>query len=378
MKRRVTALVLFLLYGAFLTYMITFGRETANMIQGFLKEEIDSAMHDVTVTDVEINLSFEETYLVERTYYPQYTAIGDIKHDAGLVFEALDDTIIVGSNGSFHGVRTDQTLTTGRIRITSSFDLDFEKVVTVRFEKKYPSEYKVNFYQRSVGVNPKKIYVGIPLYLYSSVSSGVLYSEKDYTIEYDPAYFEQVGKNCVIPIRATEAGEQITLRYVYGNGDSKETVKMTIHSTPEVESFDEIYFSKENVEETSFLVNTASTVYLYRDGKRVYSDFEIIAPEAAGLKYNSLKNPYFTNPGTFDVTFRLPNGFSKTVKVTVHNLLEYPTFEGMHPEEPIQLTLKDKYTFSYYFSKGMTYRKLNFEYDESMLTVSTSGNVLTL
>lgn len=379
-KRIIIAFTLYVLYGLLLTYLLSFGRPIATSIINSVQNHISNRMHGVVeIEDVQMSLSTEDVYVVGKSYAPKYTVIGQYKTDAGLVFTALDDTVVVNSTGGFRGVRTEETVTEGRIRITSTRDSDFEKIITLRFEKKYPSTFDLKWLVKSVGYNAKKCYVGVPMYLYVSVPSGEAYSEKDFTIEFDPTYFELVGNNTLLPIRETPKGETVTVRYVYGNGDFRETTELRIYSEPDTESFDAVYFGKLNVEENTFLVGKTQVVYLYKDGKRVYSDFEIEADDTAGLKFSSsTKNPSFSKPGMHKITVRLPNGFSQTVTVHVKNEMAYPTVEGIGTDAPIKLSVLDKYTYSCSFPKGVTYQKLNFEYDKSMMSVTYQGKKLIL
>ena len=379
MRKRILALILYLTYGLVLTYALSFGRPTANLIYTSIQSKLDVWLHDVEIEDVEMSLSSEEVYPVGKSYAPKYTVIGDVKSDAGLVFTSLDDTVVVGATGSFRGVRTDDVQTTGRIRITSKYDPDFEKIVTLQFEKKYPSEFSLQWFSKSVGYNSVKAYVGIPLYLYTSIPSDVIYSEKDYTVEYDSTYFELVNGNCLMPIRETPRGETVTLRYVYGNGDYRETAELRIYPTPVVERFDEIYFGKEKADGAALTVKKGQTVYLYKDGKRVYSDYTITADASAGMTISSkVPSVSFNKPGTHAVTVTLPNGYSQTVTVHVQNKMAYPTFVGMSPDVPIELTALDKYTFSYTFPKDVTYKTLTYEYDKELLTVRHNSREIYL
>lgn len=379
MRKRIVAWTLYLAYGLLLTYLLSFGPPVGRAIANSFRAMLNEYMHEVEIEDVEISLSTEDVYLVGKTYSPKYTAVGQIKVDAGLVFTALDDTVVVGSSGSFRGVRTDDLQTSGRMRITSKYDPDFEKIVTLHFEKKYPSEFSLNWFTKSVGYNTKQAYVGVPMYFYSSVPSSVKYSEKDYVLEYDPTYFELVSTNCLVPILETPKGETVTVRYRYGNGEYRAADELRIYSTPDTESFDEVRFGKESADGMSLLVNKSQLLYLYKDGERVYSDYTVEADASAGLKISTgVPALSFSKPGAHAVTVRLPNGFRQTITVHTYNKMAYPTFQGLDPGTPIELLALEKYSFAYSFPSGMTYKKLTFEYDKSMLTVQSGGQALFL
>ena len=380
MRKKMIAIILYVTYAFLLTACLSFGRPLASKVHQTLKSKLDLWMHDVEIEDVEMSLSAEDVYLVGKSYAPKYTVTGRFKSDAGLVFTSLDsDTLVVGSAGSFRGVRTDQTHTTGRMRITSKYDPDFEKIVILQFEKKYPSEFSLQWCSKSVGYNSAKAYVGIPMYLYPSVPSDVPYSEKDYTLEFDPTYFEQVASNCLLPIRETPRGEKVAVRYVYGDGTACETAALRIYPTPLVEEFDEIRFGKENANGLSLKVNSGQKLYLYKNGKRVYSDYTVTADPTAGMKISyGGTSVSFSKPGTHTVTVTLPNGYCHTVTVNVYNVMAYPTFEGMSPDAPIQITVLDKYTFTYQFPKGVTYKTIKLEYDKNLLRVTQNSRELAL
>lgn len=377
MTKQTRALILYLVYGFCLTLTLTFGTMISNRISKEMKFSVDYWMHRSNITDVKVDQSFDEPLAVDKTYYPTYTAKGSVGSDAGLVFEALDDTIVVNKNtGSFRGVRTDADVTTGRIRIISRYDLDFEKIITVRFEKRYPSEFQVHWFMPSIGVDSQTAYVGIPIYLYTHITSDEFYSEDDFNVAYDPAYFELNQDGSIVPIQPTPEGETRTLQFTYGDGSAKTTKGLVVLPSPATESFDEVRFFEDSGEKLSTTVQNDFSLLFFQNGVPVYSDYMLTFDEP-NIKYTHAQTPYFTKAGTYAMTITLPNGFSKTVPVDVKNIINLPTLD-VSEDKIIRVTVLDKYTFDYSFPSETTYRQLKFEYNKSVLTLTNSGGAITL
>lgn len=377
------AIALYLVWGCILVLGLTFGGDIAVDMILSLREFTDAALHHVNITDVQIDLNLEERFLVEKYVYPQYTAVGDIEGDPGLQFETLDPNIIRSiskTSGYFCGARTEQEKTSGRIRITSQYDPDFEKIITVHFEKKYPQNFEARYIVKSSGALAKNAYVGVPIYTYMQVKSGEIYSERDYEIVYNPEYFKLVNEYTVVPIKETPEGEDISLTYVYGNGASSETKSFVIKPTQDTQVFDEIRLNGENAEGYEVKRGYSQFITLFKEGKKVVTDYEIIAenPEAVNLSLTGYVQ--FIKAGAQTFTICLPNGFSKRVTIDVYNIIEFPTISGVEPNADgfVECKEEESLKFNYEFDKDVTYKMLSFEYDKEILTLTRGNGTFSL
>ena len=124
------------------------------------------------ITDVSVQLD-EDELLAGRYYTPKYTPTGNFTGDAGLEFTSMNPEYLTVSfvgaviaKTTFEGDSLDAS-----IKITSKYDKDFEKIVTFRFVKKYPENFNVVCYMNGYGYSSKTLYIGIPVYAYSNISS---------------------------------------------------------------------------------------------------------------------------------------------------------------------------------------------------------------
>ena len=374
--KKYIAILLFAIWACFLTWALTFGSSEVTDMRLALRDYVESLSHHVEIEDVVMETKTQGVFAVEKIYSPTYTAVGDIDGDAGLRFEALDDTInyINKTTGSFRGDRKEQINTEGRIKITSKYDKDFEKIITVQFKKVYPEEFSALYTVKTSGSSAKTAYVGVPIYTSTSVKTSG-YTEKDYTIEYDAEYFQQVSEYTLVPIKATAEEQTVSLRYVYGNGASAETKEFSIAEASDVDRIDEIKFGK-NEEGASIKRSTTHTMALYTDGEKIHADYEVIAEDPDAIKITRGDSIQFLKAGKQTLTFRLPNGVSKTVTVDVYNIFEFPTITSPQANDSGVIVCKEgeTVTFTYTFPKDVTYKTLSYEYNSKVISLSKGSN----
>ena len=234
--KKVLAGFLYVAYAAFMIFAICFASPYYSDIRNLMNGNITD------ITDVEMTSSTQSEMMPGKQYHFKYTVIGEYKSTAGLRFESLDpDKMSVTSKGAVRGIDNgeDGDYITARMRIYSTKDEDFEKIVTLTFKRAYPESFKANYYVHSVGKNSSKAYLGFPIYLYSSPASGQTYSVKTYDLVYDSEYFRyEEESGLLIPIKATADGEKTTIGVRYANGASAESKEFAILEAPEFEGFE--------------------------------------------------------------------------------------------------------------------------------------------
>ncbi|MBE6597564.1 MAG: VanZ family protein [Ruminococcaceae bacterium] len=366
------AIALFLCYSILLSVVITFTFGLGDRIVKLTKNITEK----VEITDVTVDIS--DSYVVGKQYSPKYTAVGRYR-DPKLVFEALDDTLTVNKEtGAFKGKRTDANETSGRLRITSEADPNFEKIINLKFEKKYPDDISAGYFAKSVGYLKSKIYKDIPLNFYMKIPKGQVYSESDCQLIYDKEYFTQIDENTLLPIKATEKGKTLSVTLLLGNGKSFTTKEFTIASlSAPIEDFDSVELEKVGNERAN-TVGSVYAVYLIKDGERVYSDYEISFRDGLA-KLNSVGNVVLKKLGTEEITVTLPNGFSRSVTVDIKNHLEFPSLDGEFNKKG-ELILKryNKLSLTAAFPSDATYKSFDVECDSEVFTVKKIGNTLEL
>ena len=270
-----------------------------------------------------------------------------------------------------------------RIRVTSGYDPDFEKIFTVTVAKKYPDEFAAHYLSLSVG-HDTYAFVGVPISPYLTIPKSEEYSHKDFELIYDPEYFSLTENGYLMPIKETPAGEEITFTCRCPNGAYAESKPFTIQERQTEESFDEVrvwYGGKwTDISEVTFQSGKKYVPAFYKDGKRFFTGYEI---EIAGNKNDEKTSQGFINFNTPDLsslTLRLPGGFEKTFEVNVFNKLVMPEVSGKAIGEDGALYITDSATseFTYKFGEDIYFRDLEFEYDKKALSLSASSDAIRI
>ena len=364
------AIALYLGFGILLTLVLTFGKSVSHNIVDTISAEASR----VEIEDVSVELA--DSYLVGKTVAPSYTAIGRIGGDPCLKFEALDDTLTVDKRtGEFKGVRTDADRTEGRIRISSDADSDFEKIITVSFEKKYPESFEAKYIVKSVGGGASYTRVGVPISTYLKIPSGLAYSESEFEIIYDPEYFVKIDKSHVMPIKETPEGVKVALTLKLKNGDTATTGSFTIKAEKAVSDFDEIRLTNKSSKPDG-TVGSNYFLALYKNGKKLATDYTVsFAKKRASV--NSVDGILFKKAGEEQITVTLPNGYSQTLTVNISNVVAAPTLPEAE-DGILKLYTKNEVTLPLKFDKSATYDKVSLEYDSELLTASVKDGILTI
>ncbi|MBQ7344173.1 MAG: VanZ family protein [Clostridia bacterium] len=330
------------------------------------------------ITDVSIQLD-ETELLAGKYYYPEYTPIGDFGDDAGLVYESIDpEHLKVSANGAvcapitFEGDSFDAS-----VRITSKYDSNFEKVVSFHFIKKYPELFTATYYLKGYGYTPKTLYIGVPVYIYSGVSSNnPPYNVRDYEVVYDENYFDKADDGSLIPKRVTADGEKLSFTVRYANGATNVSKSFEIkEQDTQAAQIDEIRINN-TVGDTIDLVRGASLSFtMYSNGKLVASDYSLTFEDESDVTMNAAGQYAFNTSGDKTVTVTLPNGYSKTFTVKVRNVISAPTLtdEDVSASRHVTVLDTDVRTVNFAFSEGVTYTTIEYEYDENVIKVIPSS-----
>ncbi|MBQ8528675.1 MAG: VanZ family protein [Clostridia bacterium] len=363
------AIALYISFGLLLTLVLTFGKSISNSIMSLITDELGR----VEIEDVSVDL--EDSYPVGKSVSPKYTAEGRIGSDPCLRFEALDSTLTVNAeSGEFKGVRTDDDFSEGRIRISSEADPDFEKIITVRFIKKYPENITAEYVVRSLGTNVSYTRVGVPVIAVLRIATGEVYSESDFEVIFDPEYFEAIDDRTLMPIKATPEGETVSLTFRLGNGSEAVTKSFSVKSSREVTSFDEIRLTNIS-KRPDGSVKSFYALTLYKDGKRVITDYNVAF--GSGLcNVGKSDKIIYNKSGEETLTVTLPNGFSKSITLNIKNVVVAPTIAVS--EEQIKLYNKNETALPLVFDAHATYREVTLEYDSEMLSASVKDGILTV
>ena len=377
--KKATAIFLYAVYAISMTVLLCFGRGVATGAVSAVRTIIN-AKH---IEDVTLDIDTEKELLAAKTYYIEYTAHGKFSTDAGLMFESLDPELLkVTSSGSVYAYnKFEGDSIEASYKITSKYDEDFEKTVTLRFARKYPENFRAVYSLEGVG-STKKLYVGVPVYVYSSVASGQTYNVSSYDILYDEEYFSyDEERRAYIPIKATASGETKTFTVSYANGATAESAAFQIAAAPKAATdFDEIRLN--NKSSNAFEIGTKKTILvsLYKNGKRVITDFDISLGDGEGGSVNRAGRILYSSAGPKEITVTLPNGYSKTVALTVNNIMKLPKVEGITLNEDGAIEMLDSEVMKYRvrFPNGVTYSKIKLEYDKELVTVSYSSKTLKI
>ena len=204
-KMRLISKISFLVWSICLVSVITFATKQASQVFRALMKIVP--LKTVKVEDVE--LSIPQYYVVGREHELRYTVYPQTTEDAGLKFESLDpDVFKVNGNSRIVGLRTEEENTSGRLRITSSGNPDFEKIVDLEFKKTYPAGLTFEIYKWKTTYDEEtKAYdwqKDVPIYLtYKLIAGSDAISEAGVTFTYDEEYIEKVNDYKFIPRKET-------------------------------------------------------------------------------------------------------------------------------------------------------------------------------
>ncbi len=380
-KKKRIAILLYVLYATFLTLLIIFGGDASRAVSAFVQKTLDK----VNITDVVTSVTEDDVLMAGKYHYVTYTSYGDIRGDDGLEFESLTPEYlkVTGRGRLYATAEFEGEFLYAKVRITSKYDDDFEKTVTFKFTKQYPSEFKCVYFIKGFG-NGQELYVGVPVYVSSNISKDVEYNVKTYELEYDERYFTKGEDGCLIPIAPTPEGEKLHFTVRYDNDAFADSVEFTVKEREgEPTDFDSVRFGVHIQEEHEFEGKAKSSIVirLIKDGEPIATDYTVTCDNADDMEINALGHISFNLAGDKEITLTLPSGFSKTFTVKVRNTLELPTVtdKAISDSHLIRMLDTDVKTYNVAYSgSGISYKNMTFEYDKSIVGITVSGNSFTI
>lgn len=361
-----------------LVLSITFGTQVADVIIA----RIQAVFYLKTVEDVTVDIPQDAELLAGKYYYPQYTAHGPFRGSAGLQYESLDpDYLSVSWSGklyaepSFEGDEIDV-----RVRVTSSYDKDFEKILTFRFVKKYPERFSAEYSVMGVGKDTDKLYVGVPVFPFAEIDEDDEYNVTDHTVIYDSEYFTEGRGGSLVPLKATVPGVTLTFAIEYNNGARKESESFVIEDAVASESFDEIRLNGILVSEFIGEREEDIEITLFKNGEPIATDYTLSFLEKGDANRDGKGGMYFKTVGDKEMTVTLPSGYSATVGFGIENKLLLPTLrdETVRETHVINLLTTDYKTFNFDFDGVVGYDTVTFEYDTEMMWFGNSTRTFTI
>ena len=378
-KKLVRSITLYWLWGVILTVILSFATEYSSKIASTIRSIYTSIVQEIDIESIDPNLLDE--YIIEKKYKLNITVTPASSNSPGFVYESLDPNIVtIDSNGFFTGLRTENFKTTGRIKVTSKYDKDFEEIISIDFVRKYPDKIELNPRVESIG-STRTAYLGLPIYMNYSITPSTGYTDKDFVVYYNEEFFEKTDKDTYIPIKTTSATDEnkAWFKLVAGNG-YESYIEMTIKEPlKEIENFNDIYLYVTAlkgfipIDQYNYSIKSSFAPHLYKDGKRVYSKILSVTSSNPSVAYTTNTNyVYCKGPGITDITVTLPNGFSVTKTIVVKNKMAFPEITKAIYDDEDNILVKHGVSNSYHlkYPSNVTYYKLKFEYDKSMLSIS--------
>ncbi len=379
--KKIIAIALYVLYATALILALSFGTEVSVAIA----DKINEITHRAELSDVSLDVDITQPLMAGKWHYIHYTPEGKFEGTAKLCFESLEpDKLLVTADGAvFSRGEKEADKFSAKMRIYSKYDPDFEKIVELKFEKVYPTDFKANYFVSSVGYNKPITYVGIPISVYSSIPKGQQYGVVEYEIIYDSEYFTyDEDTHELVPIKVTAPGEKKTASVRYANGSTATTLEFEIAPNPGVvEEFYEVRF--DGVSADSFEMNVKDNAFITlhnSEGKLLITDYDLILGENDSGSLNRAGRLRYSKAGNKDITIVLPNGFSKTVNIKINNIITLPQIEGFVPNEEgkIVLNVNGSYTYKFAFDDEVTYTDVSYKYASANMSLSKTARSFTI
>ena len=366
---RKRAIILYAVYSVVLVLIISF----ATSVSTWIMSKLNALINPKNIDDVKFEVITDGKIYAKDEYDFTYEVEGNYRGDPGIVFESMN-TDPLGVNEAQKYIKTNDNFDGSSIevdiKITSKYDKDFEKVVTLLIEKKYPEIFKAYYAVEGCGYSRTNIPIGSAIHPYpTSDEKGI---SLEFEILYDSEYIRyDEQKRAYIPIKETEEGKKLRFTIVFPNGASAETSEFAVVSEKHYESFDEIRVKKQAVD--SIVIDKDDTVFpiAYTDDKAFSGNIEVSCDRMDGVKRTYNGYYLFKEVGDYVLTMTLPNGFSKSLTVHVRNNMSLPTLVESANIDGKVITVGDKEstTIKFKYPSGVTFYDAQFEYDSEMITV---------
>ena len=363
------AIALYVAYSIALVLVLSFGTS----VSSFIIDSVRATVNRCEIEDIIIDIDADEALLTDGIYGFTYTAIGDFD-DPGIRFESLNTDVLTVSYGEglvytypqFDGAETEVD-----IRLTSRNDADFEKTVTVKVKKRYPESFAVQYLVSGCGYNLGSLQVGMTVYPYSYTT------EKNCVNEYDIICNEEYfaydkEKAAYVAIKETEAGEELCFTVRYPDGRTLDSRAFSILPAGSAEDFDEIKIGDVASDSITLINGDSITPILYKNGTPLQASVDVSYTNPDSVIIGKGGYYLFTGAGDHTFTFTLPNGFSKTLNVSVRNELRLPVITDTEIIDGDRITvLDDQMTILYYtYPEEATYCTIGYECEGEAVNVT--------
>lgn len=327
MKKITTFLLI--LWSSFLILFITFGSSVASKVYQYVLEKLNQEEFEIE----DINFILEEEYLVGNSYHLNYTVFPHNNIDHGLEFESLNPEIFsVSKDGYITGLRTNSDKTTGKLRITSSKDLLFEKIIDLNFTKTYPDDILLNLSSTFKKENDVYIvYLNIPVdILFSVVGELNKITERVPELIYDHEVFDKTSTYVLLPKKKVD---ETTISVKLNNFLKEIKVKV-------IDIVDDPEMYELNSQITNFVMNQGSNEGdIYYTGSNIYAklyngNYNIIAPHtfaSSNPEIASVSNHLIVpkKAGEVTITATLFNGVKVSKTIQIRNKIYLPEITGL-------------------------------------------------
>ncbi|MCM1513950.1 MAG: VanZ family protein [Anaeroplasma bactoclasticum] len=374
----------FLVWSICLVTVITFATKQAKQVFNALMKIVP--LKTIKVEDVDMNIP--AYYVIGREYELRYTVYPQTTEDAGLKFESLNpDVFKVNGNSKIVGLRTEEENTSGQLRITSSGNPDFEKIVDLEFKKTYPADLTFEIYKWKTTYDEEtKAYdwqKDVPIYLtYQLIAGRDAISEAGVTFTYDEEYIEKVNNYKFIPRKET-GDEPTKITCTASNGKSV-TLNFNITPHTEVEAISAFSLVDANNNPMSIdeplLVGSNPKVYLKNGDDFVYTDYILSSSDESVLGVTSSDNLVIKKAGKAVLTVTVPHPEKEVTyakEIIVKNQLNLPVLSGDVIQEDGTIVLKydtrAKITYSYPWNT--TYRRMSIQCGSIGLSATDPNDV---
>lgn len=273
------------------------------------------------------------------------------------------------------------------MRITSSGNPDFEKIVNLEFKKTYPADLTFEIYKWKTTYNEEtKVYdwqKDVPIYLtYKLIAGRDAISEAGVTFTYDEEYIEKINDYKFIPRKET-GDESTKITCTASNGKSV-TLNFRITPHTEVEAISAFSLVDANNNPMSIdeplLVGSNPKVYLKNGDDLVYTDYVLSSSDESVLGVTSSDNLVLRKAGKAVLTVTVPNQEKEITyakEITVQNQLNLPVLYGDVIQEDGTIVLKydtrAKITYSYPWNT--TYRRMSIKCGSIGLSATNPNDV---
>ena len=371
------AVILYAVYALALVLIITFATDvSANIIY-----RIEIMFSKKNITDLAVDIAPDTELLAGKYYYPQYTVKGIRRGGTGLQYTSLDERLTVDESGRMMASTDfDGDSFVGRVSVTSYYDKDFEKVFCFTFVKKYPESFTVSYAVKGSGEIDGQLTVGVPVHVFTRIAPGSEYNVSDRRIIYDTEYFTEGPQGSLVPVRATDEGEQLAFTVEYGNGARASSVSFAVTEAVLPTDFDTVLLNGVSADSFVGYKGESVSVTIVKDGVPVATDYTLSLATKGDANRDGRGGMYFLTVGDKQMTVTLPGGYERTVCFGIRNRILLPTLkdESARQTHVLNVLTTDVKTYAFYFDGAVTYDEISYDWDSDMIHFNPESRAFTV